>query len=902
MTIADLVAPPDRQQAPVKTLAFVEFQLRVLGLLCAAAARKPTSLITPGSLDTWSRYIMANRGVFECVTCESIAGKIAGCVNMEIAAGASLRETRNQVFHGLTDPLEFDADAVYRIVVDNAAGIEEIHDHGHVGQLDPFFVPIDGELAALNGHSKGFATYWPRRRPATDITRPEILDSLQQLVPPGAGWDRVLEGFVLDIQKDLLGFAEKNSVQTLANPNEPIIVRWERRTSEGFERRVDTFRIGVDFARLWQAGDGSFKSYKAFLADVCKWELLKERLLEQLDEQVELESQISETLFPDLRRHIPDVPASVQAEEGRLGQGGIAPLEDVCERIAEESEFRTSYTNLLTLTGEAGSGKTHGLLKFARRSLAAGRDLKPLVFYLASNSSSAKSLESLLGGKMARTQILDGTSALALCRAGLAILVIDGFDEMLGFRTYDSPLAGLSPILNELRGRGTIILSARSSYAETRLRGNLEQHDTLSWRPHVTTLELLPWTREQRKALTSQLSIEAEDAGIEPEIRQLLTTPFFCLAFAAWVRSDRSSGFLPSVVDTYLQRERGKLIGEGGVPIFDSTTLEDIFSEVADMIARNDMEEVSSDDLELAASQALGRELTGQEQRRVESLCGMSAEWAEGEHAFKFTHLAIAEQFLARQIVRVPAAQAVSLLAQRAISKLCARLVVSMWATKHHGPPAELIAALKQIVEALEVPLDSPAATSLGELWAGVHENEDGPRVARRIKLQNLVLGGSGRVTLREARVDHLTVLPGVELQLDSCRVTLLDLSQSSGSALIGDSYKQVRELLTTTKLVVGPAQIRKELGVLEDESGGVSETDEYFKSNISADRRGIIVTQRDLSPDDDVRLKWIESFGLEVWREFVRRMQDEGKIVLDRVVTGGRPKVRLRPTGSFED
>ncbi len=109
---------------------------------------------------------------------------------------------------------------------------------------------------------------------------------------------------------------------------------------------------------------------------------------------------------------------------------------------------------------------------------------------------------------------MEKTSALALCRAGLAILVIDGFDELLGFRTYDTPLAGLTSILNELRGRGTIILSAPSSYAETRLRGNLEQHDTFAWRLHVTSLELQPWKPEQLRELTSQSSIEAMDAGI----------------------------------------------------------------------------------------------------------------------------------------------------------------------------------------------------------------------------------------------------------------------------------------------------------------------------------------------------------------------------------------------------
>jgi hypothetical protein len=61
-------------------------------------------------------------------------------------------------------------------------------------------------------------------------------------------------------------------------------------------------------------------------------------------------------------------------------------------------------------------------------------------------------------------------------------------------------------------------------------------------------------------------------------------------------------------------------------------------------------------------------------------------------------------------------------------------------------------------------------------------------------------------------------------------------------------------------------------------------------------------VTQHEFSPEGDVRLKWIESFGIDVWRDFVKRMEAEGKIILERVVTAGAQKVRLRPTGSFEE
>ncbi|MDT0425907.1 MULTISPECIES: NACHT domain-containing protein [Streptomyces] len=899
MTIADLVAAPGRQQAALKTLAHVEFQLRVLGLLCAAAAGKPSSLTTPGSLDVWSRYITLHRGSLNCDNCESAALDVADSINTEVATGTSVRQMRNQVFHGGPDPENVDLDALHGVVSANAAHIVAIHAHRHVTQLEPFFILINGELAALHDYSEGSATYWPRRGVVTDTTQRETLEALQKLGLQGG--DRLLESFALDIQKDLRGFAERDSIQTLVAPPQPIVVRWDLRTSGGTLPRVDRFELNADHSRVWKSESGP-KPYKAFLADICNWELLKERLLEELEEQVADESLIREELFPDLKQHVPDVSARVRVADGPFGDGSDVTITQACERITALTSIYSSYTNLITLTGEAGSGKTHSLLQFARESLCSGSELDPLAIYISSSGASANSLDTLLDARMARTRILDKSSVLALCRAGLAILVIDGFDELLGFRTYDNPLSGLKPILDALRGRGTVILSARSSYSEARLRQDLETHTTLDWPPYVTTLELLPWRPEQLRELTHQLPVDASRVGMSPETRQMLTTPFFCLAFAAWARTEQSLEFLQFVVETYLQRERRKLTGQGGVELFGSGVLADIFSEVAELIARNAVAEVSEEDLELAASQALGRDLTKEEKRRLIALCGMSAEWAEDELSFKFTHLAIAEQFLARQVARLPLDQAVSLLFSVAISGLCAQLIVSIWRTERGDVPTELITALQQRVTTVE-PYDQrlPGAISLGELWAKVHGAEDGPRAARRITVELLELGGSGRISLEEAHIQNLVVGPGVELRLTSSHIDRLDLSKASGAALVGDSYEQVLELLTQSELAVGQSRIKHALGIAEDTAEDVSEIDNYFKSNIALARGPIIVNSREFAPDDN-RLNWIRAYGLDAWQDFVRRMQDEGKITLEKVNASGRLKVRIRLTEKLDE
>ncbi|WP_197321110.1 NACHT domain-containing NTPase [Saccharomonospora sp. NB11] len=896
--IADLIDAPDRHQAPLKTLAHVEFQLRVLGLLCAAAADAPTTLTTPGSLDIWSRYIILHCRSLDCETCEIDARLVAESVNNEVAKGTSIRRMRNQVFHGGPDPENVDLDALHRVVSDNADRILKICKHGHVSRPDPFFIRVDDELAALNDYSEAFATYWPRRGPATEVMRQDILEALRELVPHSG--DRLLESFAIDIQKDLRGFAERESVQVRVVPSEPIAVRWDLRTSSGTIRRFDQFGMTVDHTRVWYSESGS-KSYKEFLADICNWELLKERLLEQLEEQVEHESQISEELFPNLKRYITDVPARVRVTEGGLGDRRDCTIAEACELITSQTDNYSSQTHLIILTGEAGSGKTHSLLQFARESLAYGKELSPLAVYISSSGTSANSLNTLLDASMARTRILDKSSVLALCRSGLAILVIDGFDELLGFRTYDDPLSGLKPILDELRGKGTIILSARSSYSEARLRRNLQQHPALDWPPRVTSLELQPWRREQLRELTSRLAVEATEQNMPTEIRQLLTTPFFCLAFAAWARSGRIQDFLQFVVDSCLQRERRKLRGQRGTELFDSEALANIFSEVAELIARNAVPEISEEDLELAASMALARDLTNEEKRRLSSLCGMSAEWSEDKLSFKFTHLAIAEQFFARQVARLPHEQAAALLFNVPISTLCAQLIVSIWRWEYGETPTGLVNALQEKVEAVEV-YDPrlPGALSLGELWAQVYGTGDGPRIARRITVEDLDLDGSGRVTLEGAHVQNLTVGKRVELLLKSSYVVRLDVSNSSTSVLIGDSYKQVRELLTYNELAVGPVKIKQALGLAQDETTDASEIDAYFKANLLGGAP-ILVSSRDYAPDGDLRLNWVLAYGLDVWQDFVRRMKEEGKITLERVATSGRRKVRLRLTEKLD-
>ncbi|MGW6539069.1 NACHT domain-containing protein [Streptomyces sp. NPDC055051] len=901
MTIADLVAAPDQDQGPFRMLVHVEYQLRVLGLLCAAADQKPAKFSTPGSLEKWADYSRLQSEKLGCSQCRDDALAVATSINTLVVAEPemSVKQVRNQVCHGGPVPEAVNPEALHELVAQNAERIVRIYGHGHVTDLTPLFRTTDGQLAALHSFSGTAATYWPRRGEAIDVTDRSTVDALRRLDLQHG--DRLLDEFAQDIERDLKGFAERDSVCTLVSPPEPIVVSWDRRSSDGPVPRVDRFEVNADHARVWLSASGP-QPYKAFLADVCNWSLLKKRLLEELEEHLAAEKRISEELFPNLQHRVPHVPTLVEIDDEYQGTRRGLTITQACSEVTHGINAYRGSTNLITLTGEAGSGKTHSLLQFARESLAADDRLEPVAIYISSSRSSATSLKQLINDRVAGTRILDRESVLALCRAGLAILVIDGFDEMLGFRTYDNPLSGLQPILDELRNRGAVILSARSSYSEARLWNSLTEHPAKNSRHRLTTMKLQPWRREQLLELTGYLSIDAAATEDAPEVRQLLTTPFFCLAYAAWKQTDQSADFLRFVVDAYLQRELDKLVGQQGTHLFSRDELTEIFCEVAEMSARKVTPEVSEDELALAAEQALEHDLTLDRKRRLIALCGMSAEWSDEELSFGFTHLAIAEHFLARQVTRVPLQQALSLLSNVAISALCAQLIHSMWPQDRAVTLEHVVAELQARVNAAVAPEhDRPAMASLGELWARVNGTVDAVRSARRIIVDRLELVGSGRVTLDQAEIRHLVVGPEVTLRLTSCHVDRLELSEASKDALLGDSYKQVAELLTPSELTSSPRRMRELLG-LPDEPVDESAIEAFFKDKISNARVPIIVNERYYPPDEDVRMRWTREYDIERWRDYVKKMVKEEKLAMEPVNAAGRSKWRLRTTEGFEE
>ena len=151
-------------------------------------------------------------------------------------------------------------------------------------------------------------------------------------------------------------------------------------------------------------------------------------------------------------------------------------------------------------------GKTHNLVtaslhRSERLVEAADEDKRsvlggsPLYLYVSCSGVGLRSLRDLINAAVVETQNLTYESVMALCRNAMLVLVIDGFDELLGGAGYRDAFQLLEPTLRLLGLRGgTVVLSARSSYLANQYKHSLARSSVEAKTPVAHyMLELLRW-------------------------------------------------------------------------------------------------------------------------------------------------------------------------------------------------------------------------------------------------------------------------------------------------------------------------------------------------------------------------------------------------------------------------
>jgi hypothetical protein len=301
-----------------------------------------------------------------------------------------------------------------------------------------------------------------------------------------------------------------------------------------------------------------------------------------------------------------------RAVVGEGGSGGNA--EEGLERAAARPDPRTK---LIFVTADAGVGKTSLLTELvherATKYALARSDV--LWLYVNAQGSRLAKLDQALAAALDDVRAPFPYHAVAaLVRSEALVLVIDGFDELIGAPgTYDDAYSSLASFLASLEGQGTLVATARSAYYEqeflTRV-GTIPGLNDDAW--SLTRIELLEWNDSERTAFLSGYARRARDHELSPDafpqavldvfeeshVAELAAKPFFLSRVAEFTSEGRGleagPTFLDRLVNTFLAREsQEKLLRISGGPVLSAADFSTFYEEIANEMWREETRELS---------------------------------------------------------------------------------------------------------------------------------------------------------------------------------------------------------------------------------------------------------------------------------------------------------------------
>ncbi|MGF6170505.1 hypothetical protein M2426_004120 [Pseudomonas moraviensis] len=750
-----------------------------------------------------------------------------------------------------------------------------------------------------------------------------ITKFIKTLIGDKAGSD--LGKLVQEVISDIAAYTEDYSKPSYFFGDEEdrgtLHIPWTRSTSEGNDPRLDSFRIGPDSRREWLDGNLEWRAYSDFLKNISNWQILARRMgiglanfTSERDAEESSRLGLSNSFTargPALLRKHRDVPESSgeAQEEFHLMQ----KIDDSCQKIKPS-------TSVYFLIGQAGLGKTELMVTLARQrasEIEQNPSIKlPLYLFVSSTGRTLSSLEDAVNSALNITKVLSSQSAKALCRNGLLVLLVDGFDELLGSSGYENALGSLEPWFKELGGRGVLVASARSSYYLTQYRRSLALATHLN--VDHTLAELQPWTKSASEEYLKEMGVSIQTlSAIKERDWKILSVPFFAKAFAAWVsRQHKSDRSIPSiyevVVDQYLDREARKLTDPSAGSLLTTSELRVLFSEAAELMQSSRNREIEQSDLIMCAESVvnvpnldLARPgLT----RRITSLCGLGVTTdSNGQNQFGFSHEVLFDCFLSLAIQHrlsgvINTDSFLSLLKTGAVN-------ISVFEWLMERKPQETIGLAKKIKFSVSDPQNNQVLSgNLGALWEVILKAQNGVPVsdiACGLQLENISFSESGwtKINLSHSTIQSLKIpnCNGVNINISESKIDYLESTpQQARSIISGIKSAQIHSLYIGEFFGEGRIQVRKifeELGLVPATSiDGTADSEIAYDILERLARRPdipVILDRDDLSVDDQ-RLSWISHLGIDEWRKFVNALVESGAARLEGLATSGRPKVRL--------
>lgn len=482
--------------------------------------------------------------------------------------------------------------------------------------------------------------------------------------------------FKASLMEDLSAFSDAQERPIfLEEPDTTLRLLWRWAVSSGAEDRRDSFRLGVDDARQWQRDSGEWVPYSEFLKHVSNWPIVADRLASSFRERWAENAANESQYLPFMVDPDVEIPARLSVSEmGSASHPDEATLtgmkaSDLLSEIDDISQENVGRTLITFVDGDAGSGKTRLLLGAALRraellsQTGAGAHAEsqlPILLYVSSTGRVLDDLTLVVEAAVAKTLNLTVDRIKALARNSLIVLLIDGFDELLGSSSYADALGSLRPWIADLQGRGAIVLSARSSYYENQYRRSVAKMPiALPVRHRSVRME--PWNDAELREFLIQ-------AGGDPEVLKhlakneaiLARLPFFARVLVATDPVQVTSvsfSLTRSLVESYVQREALKF--SRGTNLRDHLISHEelfrIFEEVALLMAGDSKREVDLDSLELAADAVIPNVHQDRKELidRLTTLCGLSVSGVGEEVLFTFKHEFFFDEFLSSRVGRL---------------------------------------------------------------------------------------------------------------------------------------------------------------------------------------------------------------------------------------------------------
>ena len=600
--------------------------------------------------------------------------------------------------------------------------------------------------------------------------------------------------------------------------------------------------------------------------------------------------------------------------------GKISPQEELSlDEVEAWAGSQRELTTVYFIVGEAGMGKTslmleHALKRAHQVELGKDSNAEPLYLFVTSTGRTLASLEDAVNSTLRNTKILNTDSAKALCRNGLLVLMVDGFDELLGSSGYQNALGSLGPWFDSLSGRGIIVASARSSYYLTQYRKSLKLVANKPYADHHL-VELQRWEkRDAENYLVGRKIPKSVLSALDKNVWSLLCVPFFANAFASVYRrgSYKNSdefAVLEIVVDQFLTREASKLADvRQHRPLLSATELRSLFSEVAEIMQVSRTRVVEYGDLLLCLRSVLGVEDVDAERpgltHRLTAICSIESA-AGGSDVFVFSHLIMFDCFLYLSLLLKLENGHYEAARSMFTSAALQRLVLSLLAEKCRDKVVRLLEYFNS-----SSPSTAIFAENLGEMWRCALDASQGSpptMVVRELVLTQIRLVGSSSVTFVGCRIVSLDLLEfsgtvtfrEAVVQALKCKDESAFRSILRGN-LTEDFIKSIH-FVANNDYVMGVKEVRGRLmamGVITDdgdlEGGECMYIVRYYLEKIDLHPEVPVMVLSESYKTDSNGLRWTSRYGEGYWTSFVGMVYRCGLAKLEPRTVGGLSKSRL--------